>query len=225
MTAQTETLNYAPAPAGLGRRRALRYVAVALALVLMTLGVLNYRGLLSLIQQKHRMWSDMRWYDSAASYTAPADRVAWDGSLSTVLGPARPYVVAGAIPPGPGVIFMHERTTNAGHRCLVVIEYSPGRSNVGHHLAATLIERGSLTKHRRHNGPMVALVDDELLRENPPLRLYAGQPDPNDASHFTISYTTATRSGTIDGWLEPPPSGAAAWELGSVRMTRRDDTK
>ena len=35
------------------------------------------------------------------------------------------------------------------------------------------------------------------------LRLYAGQPDPADESHFTIDYETPDGRGTIDGWLMP----------------------
>jgi hypothetical protein len=34
------------------------------------------------------------------------------------------------------------------------------------------------------------------------LRLYAGQPDPVDSSHFTIPYETTSGRGTIDGWLQ-----------------------
>jgi hypothetical protein len=33
------------------------------------------------------------------------------------------------------------------------------------------------------------------------LRLYAGAPDPNDPTHFTIPYQLGSTSGTIDGWL------------------------
>ena len=33
------------------------------------------------------------------------------------------------------------------------------------------------------------------------LRLYAGQIDPNDESHFTIDCETPAGRGTIDGWL------------------------
>ena len=35
------------------------------------------------------------------------------------------------------------------------------------------------------------------------LRLYAGQRDPNDASHFTIACDTAAGRRVIDGWLQP----------------------
>ena len=34
------------------------------------------------------------------------------------------------------------------------------------------------------------------------LRFFAGQPDPNDASHFTIAYQADGRDGVIDGWLK-----------------------
>ena len=34
------------------------------------------------------------------------------------------------------------------------------------------------------------------------LRLFAGQPDPNDPSHFTIGYELNDVPGTIDGWLQ-----------------------
>jgi hypothetical protein len=34
------------------------------------------------------------------------------------------------------------------------------------------------------------------------LRLFAGQPDPNDDSHFTIRYEVDNQPGTIDGWLQ-----------------------
>ena len=34
-----------------------------------------------------------------------------------------------------------------------------------------------------------------------PINLYAGQPDPNDKSHFTLAYTLNGKPGTIDGWL------------------------
>ena len=34
-----------------------------------------------------------------------------------------------------------------------------------------------------------------------PLTLYAGEPDANDESHFTVGYATSRGRGTIDGWL------------------------
>jgi hypothetical protein len=34
------------------------------------------------------------------------------------------------------------------------------------------------------------------------VRLFPGQPDPLDESHFTIPYDAGGVAGTIDGWLE-----------------------
>ena len=34
------------------------------------------------------------------------------------------------------------------------------------------------------------------------IRLYAGQPDPNDAAHFTIPYEIGDKKGVLDGFLK-----------------------
>jgi hypothetical protein len=41
-----------------------------------------------------------------------------------------------------------------------------------------------------------------------PLRLFAGQPDPVDSSHFTIRYSAGKRHGVIDAWLRRDDSVA-----------------
>ena len=38
------------------------------------------------------------------------------------------------------------------------------------------------------------------------IRVYAGQPDPTDESHFTIDYEADGKTNTIDGWLMPDDS-------------------
>ena len=60
------------------------------------------------------------------------------------------------------------------------------------------------------------------------LRFFAGQPDPDDASHFTIRYQADGREGVIDGWMQDDglhlraregqysfKSGGEAWQLPS----------
>jgi hypothetical protein len=42
---------------------------------------------------------------------------------------------------------------------------------------------------------------DWISDNNPIFTLYAGQADPNDASHFTFRYVAKDGTGTIDGWL------------------------
>ena len=46
------------------------------------------------------------------------------------------------------------------------------------------------------------VIEISLTKQNR-MRLYAGQPDPADASHFTIKYEIDHVPGTIDGWLQP----------------------
>ena len=60
-----------------------------------------------------------------------------------------------------------------------------------------------------------------------PTRIYAGQPDPSDASHFTFDYEAYGVRDTVDGWLEvsgyltlrprhPPSPPATAPSSGSL---------
>jgi hypothetical protein len=55
--------------------------------------------------------------------------------------------------------------------------------------------------------PDPVVLADRSLADNAKsplcLRCYAGQPDPNDPSHFTIAYTFGPRYGVIDGYLHP----------------------
>ncbi|MDB5334045.1 MAG: hypothetical protein JWP03_5196 [Phycisphaerales bacterium] len=52
-----------------------------------------------------------------------------------------------------------------------------------------------------------------ILPPSEPLKLFAGQADAADESHFTIAYSTPAGRGTIDGWLQPDDT---------VRMQVRD---
>jgi hypothetical protein len=64
-------------------------------------------------------------------------------------------------------------------------------------------------------------------------RLYAGQPDPKDASHFTIDYDFDGRRGTIHGYLKPnggidlkPDTGQLSgqtWNPSAVPQTKPSD--
>jgi hypothetical protein len=120
----------------------------------------------------------------------------------------------------PAVLFLHGRATPSGTRCLVVIEFALARSEHGPHLCATLVEAGSLRRNARHHGPF-AVFEDADVCPSPRKRFFAGQPDPDDESHFTIDYEIDGTRGTLDGWLSDPPLGSASWEFASVRMSRR----
>jgi hypothetical protein len=113
-----------------------------------------------------------------------------------------------AIVQGP-VLFLHERRSKSGVRRLVVVRRTPpgGRMSWDIPLSfnVTLIEPAGLSGPPRMDG--FDLPDAVPPRfgdgsPNPPLlRLFAGQPDPADESHFTIEYEVDADRGTIDGWL------------------------
>lgn len=110
---------------------------------------------------------------------------------------------------GPPTLFVHGLRSPDGTRMLVTVplmaleDAEDLRADV--FVAATDDEPGL---YRRSESQLV-------LRRWPDehITFMAGQPDPADASHFTIRYRIGDRTGTIDGWLT---NGA------TVRMQVRD---
>lgn len=99
-----------------------------------------------------------------------------------------------------GTAFLHERVSPAGHRRLV-------------HVECLMANALTLPEYLRCDvctpaTPWSALVGPAPHRQyqysgrSVPATLYFGQPDPADASHFTIDFTAEDRRGTIDGWLQ-----------------------
>jgi hypothetical protein len=149
--------------------------------------------------------------------------------------------------PAAAIVFLHERRTPTGRPELVVVAYdgqmrlpwaTPGGwtiSSIG--LSASVKSpavRGSPlppwhgAARRLDAEPFVAMYR---------LRLFAGQPDAVDPTHFTIRYeldgppasTGPGPAGTIDGWVFDLPVTAAAQQPGpagddppAVRFTVRD---
>jgi len=115
---------------------------------------------------------------------------------------------------GP-VLFMHERTTSSGQRRLLILQRVPPGERVSWDIpiafvaqiiepATILHDASSSTMHYYEvipmkflNGPSRSGVGGSFAS----LQLFAGQPDPTDASHFTIAFDSADDMGTIDGWL------------------------
>lgn len=118
--------------------------------------------------------------------------------------------------PSAAILFLHERTSSKGIRKLVLVEcdpqWDPARSIPGY-LGWSIIRpiRAGVDPATERTGEdflaeafgrpfhrLSALPDQEKS-----IRFFAGQPDPTDASHFTIAYEMPLGKGTIDGWLEP----------------------
>lgn len=151
-------------------------------------------------------------------YTAPPDLVMFttdpdEGKrLAATAGYKNPRLALGVwyVPPlwkeyphggwEPGPAFLHRRSRPDGQERLVAIDMS------GH------LRGGALNFYVRLIVPATWRRDTEVKREGQPylsmglygadrVRVFAGQPDPDNPSHFTIGYTLNGVPGTIDGWL------------------------
>ena len=149
-------------------------------------------------------------------YTAPADQVTYEedpvkGTLPLQAGGYRfnPYVnllgyaakspecwnrfsetqAEGKI--GNPLVFLHERYSPQGKQRLIGVMLI--RSEYWQLFSVVF----------RRNDSCVFSSGRELWgTQNAPLRLFAGQSDPVDTSHFTIKYGLVGQTGTIDGWLQ-----------------------
>jgi hypothetical protein len=128
--------------------------------------------------------------------------------------PNAPNLCACGFGGGPvAVAFMHERISPAGHRRLVVVHYFPERDTFtagfieGYNYSTTAITPGTIL-----DAPTVAqrmyVIDvmSSWPRLPPLVRMYAGQPDPADASHFTIRYQMWGQEDVLDGRLKDDDS-------------------
>jgi hypothetical protein len=142
------------------------------------------------------------------------------------VSPAYEYVLGGPRPPTP-LAFLHGRRTPKGGRWLValsprVIRFSTFRQFY-FHFECQQARRGSASDGQplaimSHLNPPDPNSDPEDY-PHVPLRLYAGQADPADESHFTVRYRVGDVTGTIHGWLEDDDDGKAA----KVRFEARAD--
>ncbi len=97
------------------------------------------------------------------------------------------------------VIFMHERRSPNGHKALVIVRVGDDHGFIGYHALGHLGAEAITPKIRRLSmGPNTAGLPDQ----DPTVYLFAGQPDTNDDSHFTIAFEANHKPGIIDGWLE-----------------------
>ena len=103
----------------------------------------------------------------------------------------------------PHVAFMHGRQSASGPERLVVIEFLAMREPRGPDhtvffhprvFAASVLRPGTQVR-RNEDTIRIRLAPDERLR------LYAGRPDPSDASRFTIECLIGGERGTIEGRL------------------------
>lgn len=216
MTESSPQLDYAPKPTGLRGARARRWMHVAGGLLLLAVVLwLTPRAV-------HRLRVTY-WQKQCMTYTAPADQVVHETDpieVARLLAPPTPYL--GSIATGQaflipaayrnlvmsqsvGTAFLHERTSPQGERRLVAIDlFTTGivPNNVMGFNAT------SFDPSRAVRGPRALLTltrgDGVTVTAQPgdSFRVFAGQPDQNDPSHFTIDYEHNGTRHTLDGWLK-----------------------
>jgi hypothetical protein len=106
------------------------------------------------------------------------------------------------------VLFLHERTTSSGQRRLVKVTLiAEPFSFWAFVMEGDRYESQSWAQANRSNS-LVEPFDTRPRHVGSPgplhpphLRIYAGQPDPKDASHFTIRYQTWGQEDVMDGYL------------------------
>lgn len=133
--------------------------------------------------------------------------------------------------PGPcislpaGVLFMHERQTPSGARRLVIVTsgFLQGATPLfipGHDVKADILRPGTLRQPPEEKvGPVIL---DVLFSQRPTpihLRVFAGQADAVDPTHFTIAYEFDGQRHVVDGHLEDAAGcGPAFSGLARVRF-------
>lgn len=111
--------------------------------------------------------------------------------------------------PLPGaILFMHERQTPAGEKRLLVVfsGFDPAQAPPlfipGFDLDVNVIAPATFrTPARDVSPPCIIDVLFSHPRTPPMSKVYAGQADPADPTHFTIRYEMYGKTGIVDGWL------------------------
>ena len=213
MTDDFRQLDYAPKPAALRSARMRRAALVAGVLVLLV-------GIAWLTPRAFRRLQIAHWQRQCLAYVAPPDQVIHEtdpAEIPRLLAPPLNYSGSLAtgqaflIPPAyrnlyvsqsVGTAFLHERATPQGQRRLVAVDLFGGgmQPNNAMTLNANVIDPATTSSRSmltitRGDGTTITLQRGETLR------VFAGQPDPVDPSHFTIDYVLNGTRNTLDGWL------------------------
>lgn len=104
------------------------------------------------------------------------------------------------------LLFSHERQTETGQRLLLVVRafITSGYPDHRDHLMFSMEEFHIATRERpwlwTRNGLRTVIPELDLPGRASSLRLFGGQADPNDPTHFTIRYQLGDKEGVLDGY-------------------------
>lgn len=200
------------------RQRPRRRWAAALVMAALAAGA-SLLVFHAFVRQPLRAWQDRRRLQreitACADYRLPADTVVFEpnpdaaarlirsGEYDDHPPPnacriGRPWealVASMGWPEERWAVFCHARTSPAGHHRLVVVE------RLKYSGSGLIIDATGSPPRRLPCTWRNYILFRRINRADPEVRLYAGQPDPDDASHFTIGYALGESRGSVDGWL------------------------
>jgi hypothetical protein len=109
--------------------------------------------------------------------------------------------------------FLGERISPAGHRRLICATLTPSRDVLPAFIMkidciAVAATPATWTDTARLSmlGVGGVQLPIQFAAQPPLIRIFAGQPDPKDASHFTIRFQIGGQEDVIDGWLRDSDS-------------------
>jgi hypothetical protein len=185
------------------RRRSARLV-VLLCFGLLVLSATARWGNQMLMRIKAKYY-----FNQSMAWTAPSDYVAYQRHTQgwmpdgTVAVPWQNFYqnYTGSLPVSVGTLFLHERTSRGGNRRLVAVDVVGAEPHLGRVHANMRVFSPPVgiawPKQRTTSIATLPLATNDGL-----FKIFAGQPDPNDPSHFTIVYEGGNHRGVIDGWLQ-----------------------
>jgi hypothetical protein len=143
---------------------------------------------------------------NAAAYR-PAEWTAFCAASGTAGPGMMPNMISRA---GQGaIIFLHQMVSPNGNHRLVAVEYcAEGPFFCGGFIVSFNISETAVTPGTWRTAPSAFVANGEVdvlagvTRTLPKIRIYAGQIDPNDASHFTFKYEMWGKSDVCDGRLD-----------------------
>lgn len=202
---QPQQLDYAPPP----RRRARRRIIVAITALALLAGAWKYGP---------GAWDHARllyYQGKCLSYGGAADEVVYEDDGKAVIRSRYSALLTNyhAVRSWPGakqgaLLFMHEMKTPEGEARLVTVEATLrigvfSRPQVEYERA--VMKLADLWSKRRNRTQYThSTMDRPPLSAGQvyPLKIFAGQPDPQNPSHFTIRFELGGKEGMFDGWLE-----------------------
>jgi hypothetical protein len=214
---ETPPLDYAQTPS-LTRRKAFRRAMIAagvLAIIICGWAMLPQYWRNAQQWRQHRRWMSYTCPPSVIAFEPPGEKAKrlFQPRSDYIMRPSGVFHFVAGLPPAE--LFVHGRRRPDGARRLVLAALGYDRTNAGIQLRleGEVIIPATIARASRRSpisfGPLIA----DSTGKTP--RIYAGQPDLNDASHFTMQFEFPDgRTGTIHGRLSDDDSIDFQFESG-----------